>query len=73
MLLEEKVPESIGVEPGATPPPRRRPYWPIALLMLGVVLALLGAAFILSERYRASRATPVDKTLLIPSSAAVSD
>lgn len=52
MLLEERVPESIGVEPGASPPPRRRPYWPIALLMLGLVLALLGAAFILSERYR---------------------
>lgn len=52
MLVEEKVPETLGVDARFAPPPRRRAYWPIALLMLGLVLAGLGAALLLDQRYR---------------------
>jgi hypothetical protein len=68
MLVGEKVPDATDLGPSPDGRPRR-PYWPIALLMLGVVLALLGAAFVLDERLR-PRVGPETGTVATPQSQA---
>jgi hypothetical protein len=48
MLVDERATEA--AEPAETS--ARRAYWPIALLLGGLVIAMLGAAFLLDQRFR---------------------
>jgi hypothetical protein len=48
MLADENAAETLG----SSEPVRRRAYWPIALLLGGLVVAMLGAAFVLDQQFR---------------------
>lgn len=52
MIAESKGPAAADVDQQGPPAVSGRPFWPIALLVLGLVLALLGAAVFLDQRYR---------------------
>lgn len=48
MLADENAAETLQ----PPEPARRRAYWPVALLLGGLVLAMLGAAFVLDQEFR---------------------
>jgi hypothetical protein len=50
MLVDEKV-DTVDVEPRNEAPPRR-PFWPVAVFLFGLLVALIGAAFFLDQQYR---------------------
>jgi hypothetical protein len=52
VLAEERLDETSPVHHGGPPQPPRRPYWPAALFVIGLLVALLGAAVVLNDRFR---------------------
>jgi hypothetical protein len=52
VLAEERLNETSPATGGGPPEPPRRPYWPAALFVVGLLVALLGAAVVLNDRFR---------------------
>jgi hypothetical protein len=52
MLTREKVDESRAEEASAGGAPPHRPFWPVALLLFGLVVAILGGALLLDRQFR---------------------
>jgi hypothetical protein len=52
MLTDDRVDETGAEQTSAPGEAPRRPFWPVAVLLLGLLIALLGGAFLLDRLYR---------------------